>query len=161
MDDDSTISSNKRIKLIQDYLDNILKYGRDSYGKKRGESENSPLFADGINVKTGEHLRWQPPKGEPFVVSNLLNQQNLFRTLFTLSKLLNDDKYINAAKAALKYHFSYWQDESGLLQWGGHRLINLEKLEISGNKNLQHELKNSIPFYELMYEVSPKGTIRF
>lgn len=146
------------MKTVLEFADNVLKYGGDRYHKSP-----APLFADGINVNTGEHLKWVLPGGRVTVISNLACQQNLYRTLTALTNLTGDPKYKEAAKAGLKYHFNYLADDSGLLQWGGHRFIDLLTLEPTGpgGKEMVHELKNAFPYYDLMYEVNPEATIKF
>lgn len=146
------------MKTVKEFAENVLKYGRDRYHK-----DPSPLFADGINVNTGEHLKWVLPGGRETVISNLACQQNLCRTLTALTNLTGDPKYKEAAKAGIKYHFDFLADDSGLLQWGGHRFIDLITLEPAGpgGKEMVHELKNAFPYYDLMYEVNPEATIKF
>ncbi|TCK98467.1 pectate lyase [Natranaerovirga hydrolytica] len=148
----------RALNVITEYLDNVLKYGRDQYNHPK-----TPLFADGINIKTKEQMTWQKHSNHKIVMSNLANQQNLFRLLYASSLVLEDDQYVNAAKEALQYHFNHLVDESGLMQWGGHRLINLETLQIDGpeNKHYLHEFKHHFPFYELMNAVNPKATENF
>ncbi len=146
------------MKTVMEFAENVLKFGRDRYHERP-----SPLFADGIDVNTGEHLKWVLPGGREVVVSNLACQQNLYRTLTALTNITGDPKYKEAAQTGLKYHFDYLADDSGLLQWGGHRFIDLLTLEPTGpgGKEMVHELKNAFPYYELMYEVNPEATIRF
>lgn len=151
----------RRLKAVVAFAENVLAEGRDRYGPARGGGD-TPLFADGIYPKTKEHVRWRPDApGAPFPASNLTNQQNLLRTLAALSRLTGEARYIEAATAALRFHFDALQDPGGLLQWGGHRLIDLETLEAGGNKGLVHELKDILPFYELMFAVDPLATRRF
>jgi pectate lyase len=140
------------------FADNVLKYGRDIY-----RENPSPLFADGLNLRTKEHLAWRFPDGHEAVISNMACQQNLFRVLTGLSNLTGEPGYKDAAKAAIAYHFENYQDESGLMQWGGHRLVDLRTLEAVGphEKKGTHELKYSFPYYELMYEVDPRATAEF
>ncbi len=146
------------MEKIIEFADNVLKFGRDRYHKP-----SSPLLADGINVVSGEHLKWVCPGGRETVISNLACQQNLFRVLTGLANLTSDDKYKEAAEAGLRCHFDNFADESGLLQWGGHRFIDLFTLEPTGpgGKGMVHELKNVFPYYDLMYEVNPEATIKF
>jgi pectate lyase len=146
------------MKTVIEFAENVLQYGRDRY-----RAEPTPLFADGINVFTGEHLRWLTPGEPPAVVSNLACQQNLFRTLVALTGLTGDERYRDAAKAAIRYHFDHLADSSGLLHWGGHCFIDLATLEVRGTGPAEpiHELKNALPFYELMFEVNPGATARF
>lgn len=146
------------MKSIAQFAENVLKFGGDHYHK-----QPCPLLADGINVVNGEHLKWVCPGGRETVISNLACQQNLFRTLTGLTNLTGDSRYKEAAIAGLKYHFDYLVDESGLLQWGGHRFIDLLTLKPTGpgGKEMVHELKNVFPYYDLMYEVNPKATVKF
>ena len=144
------------MKSVIEFAENALKNCHDTYGP-------SPLFADGINVFTGEHVKWVMPGGEEAVVCDLACQQNFFRTLTALSIVTGDEKYKNAAKAAIKYCFDNFTDKSGLIFWGGHRFIDLAEHKSVGaaTKNMVHELKNAFPFYELMFEVDPQATEKY
>jgi pectate lyase len=160
-EDDSltTIEDKKRIEAVYQFATNVLLKGRDKY-----RDNPSPLFADGINVHTDEHVKWKFPGGREAVMSNLASQQNLLRTLVGLSNLTGDLSFKNAAKEAIEYHFKYLQDSEGLMQWGGHRFIDLITLNIDGAEEkggMVHELKNHFPFYELMYEVNPEATAKY
>ncbi len=145
-----------RLKCVIEFLDNVLEDGRDCYRKPP-----TPLFADGININTGEHLYWEDEDNRKFVMSNLGSQQNLFRALKAASILTGDKKYENAAKESIEYHFDYLMDSSGLMQWGGHRFIDLKTLNIVSTKGMFHELKNHFPYYELMFLVNPEKTEKF
>ena len=96
-------------------------------------------------------------------MSNLANQQNLFRFLNSLSSLTGDPKYREAAAGATKFHFDNLMDSSGLFNWGGHKYIDLQTLELIGpdNKGYYHELKNALPFYDFMYELNPEATTKY
>jgi hypothetical protein len=139
------------IPAIREFADNILKYGRDHYGKK-----HSPLFVDGINVTTKEGV-----KVENMVMCNVGSQQYLMKCLCALSVLTGDKKYKKAALSAMRY---FLRDEkgrklllgdpqgrrelpSGLLPWGGHAFYDLQADRVSGK--LVHELKNHSPYYDL------------
>lgn len=148
-----------RLNAVIEFAENVLKEGRDCY-----RHEPSPLFADGIDVRTKEHIKWRFPGGHEAVLSNLASQQNLFRTFVGLTNLTGDDQYKSAAKASIKYHFDHLQSECGLLQWGGHRFIELKALRVAGaeeKSGMVHELKNHFPYYELMYEVNPAATVKY
>lgn len=146
------------LKSVIEFAENALKNCRDIYG-----DNPSPLFADGINVSTGEHVKWVMPGREEAVVSDMACQQNFFRTLTALSIVTGDEKYKNAAKAAIRYSFDNFTDSSGLIYWGGHRFIDLagHKCVGAATKNMVHELKNAFPFYELMFEVDQEATEKF
>jgi pectate lyase len=157
---DGTVERQDRARLeaVIQHANNVLKHGADTYRDKP-----SPLLANGINVFNREHLRWRFPDGRDAVVSDLSIQQNLMRILVALSNLIGDERYRSRAKAILAYHFEHCQDKGGLIQWGGHRFVDLATLRALGpdEKEGVHELKNTYPFYELMYEVDPEATSRF
>lgn len=147
-----------RMNAVITFAENVLKNGRDRYG-----DTISPLFCDGINTKTLEPIKWSFTDIGEVIVSDMATQQNLFRTLTALSALTDNPEYKDAAKAAIKYHFDNLVDEGGLLQWGGHKFIDLKTLKPVGpvEKQYVHELKNCLPYYDLMYEVNPEATIKF
>jgi len=66
----------KYLNAVREFADNVLKYGRDTYGPK-----HTPLFVDGLNIHTHETVKWITPNGDRWILSNLDSQQNLFRTL--------------------------------------------------------------------------------
>ena len=45
--------SSKYLNAVREFADNVLKYGRDTYGTK-----HTPLFVDGLNVHTREPVKW-------------------------------------------------------------------------------------------------------
>ena len=45
--------SSKYLNAVREFADNVLKYGRDTYGPK-----HTPLFVDGLNVHTREPVKW-------------------------------------------------------------------------------------------------------
>ena len=146
--------SSKYLNAVRTFADNVLKYGRDTYGPK-----HTPLFVDGLNIHTHEPVKWVTPDGEEWVLSNLSSQQNLFRTLDGLSKVTGDPKYRKAAEEAVRYAFENLQSPSGLFYWGGHAAYDAQADEPCGRKT--HELKGFYPYYELMWEVNPKATRQF
>jgi len=68
--------SSKYLDAVRDFANNVLKYGRDTYGPK-----HTPLFVDGLNIHAHEPVKWISPEGERWILSNLASQQDLFRTL--------------------------------------------------------------------------------
>ncbi|CAG7635425.1 hypothetical protein ACFQI7_06605 [Paenibacillus allorhizosphaerae] len=141
------------LQAVREYADNVLRHGKDRYG-----SDATPLFADGLNVRTGEHVRWKSD-GQEWILSNLANQQHLFRTLSGLSRLTGEGRYREAADQALSYAFRELR-YGGLLCWGGHMAFDLagKKQVYASDKGPQHELKCHFPYYEWMYEVNPAAT---
>ncbi len=151
-----TDQDRERLELVREYAYRVLEAGAD-----RWSGQNTPLLADGINVDTGEPVVWRYD-GEEYIISNMANQQNLFRVLTGLSNLTEDNHYKEAAQASIRYHFDHLSSECGLLRWGGHQFIELENLDYVGHFDAnQHEFKNNFPYYELMWETDQEATTRF
>ena len=155
-DVEHTARDDRRLEAVRVFAHNVLDKGRDVYG-----DAHSPLFADGVHVDTGEPVRWQYD-GEAWILSNMANQQNLFRTLVGLSRLTGEDRYEEAAKAAIAHMFAHQRGETGLLYWGGHQFVDLETDTNVGRFDADcHEFKFNFPFYELMWEVDSEKTTQF
>ena len=156
-----------RLKAVTAYADTVLKDAADRYHPQ----SPSPLLASGVNVYTKEQLKWIFPESTDFpngrvaVWSDFSVQQNLMRVFAALTALTGDPKYKDSAKAQYAYYFAHLQDASGLLQWGGHRFVDLLTLQGVGMRDgpptSPHELKNDYPYYDLMYEVNPAATVKF
>jgi pectate lyase len=151
--------SSKYLNAVRTFADNVLKYGRDTYGPK-----HTPLFVDGINIHTHEPVTWIAPDGERWILSNLASQQNLFRTLDALSTITGDPKYRQAAMEAIEYAFEHLRSPNGLLYWGIGTAYDLRQEEVFGwqlGRNYVHCLKANFPYYELMWLVDPEATKQF
>jgi pectate lyase len=156
-----------RLAAVTDFADHVLTDAADRYHP----GAPSPLLANGINVYTKEHLKWVFPESADFpggrvlVWSDFAVQQNLMRVLAGLTNVTGNPKYRDAAKAEYAYYFAHLQDKSGLLQWGGHRFVDLLTRRGVGMRDgppdSPHELKNAFPYYDLMYEVNPAATVKF
>jgi len=150
-------NSSKYLNAVREFADNVLKYGRDTYGPK-----HTPLFVDGLNIHTHEPVKWIAPNGEKWILSNLASQQNLFRTFDGLTRITGNPKYKQAAMEAIEYAFANLRSPNGLLYWGGHIAYDVlgEHVCARGPSN-NHELKYHFPYYELMWHVDPKATQQF
>lgn len=156
-----------RLQVVTDYVNHVLVDAADRYHPQAP----SPLLAGGVNVYTKEHLKWifpeSPdfPAGRVLVWSDFAVQQNFLRVLAGLTNLTGNPRYKDAAKAQVAYYFAHLQEKGGLLQWGGHRFVDLLTLGGVGMRDgppaSPHELKNAFPYYDLMYEVNPEATVRF
>ncbi|MDD3999798.1 MAG: hypothetical protein PHX62_02745 [Bacilli bacterium] len=146
----------KRLNAVINHVENIIKYG-SSY------NTDTALLPDAINTLTGEPAKWVFPNRAEVPYADLANQQNFFRTLVALSKVTGNQKYKNQAVRTLGEFIDNYQDPNGLFYWGGHRVINLDTLAVQSTESPDgpHELKNMMPYYELMYEVNPDATLRF
>ncbi len=145
-----------RLKAVVEFADNVLRDAADHQHK-----DPTPLLANGVNVFTKQPLQWHLPDKQVMIISDLTVQQNLMRELAALTNLTGDEKYKDAAKAQFAYYFAHFQDEGGLLYWGGHKFVDQRSLTTANFKNGVHELKNVFPYYELMYEVNPVATAKF
>lgn len=146
----------KRLNAVIHHVENILKYGK-------AYNPDTELLPDAINTLTGEPAKWVFPNRATVPYSNMANQQNFLRTLVALSTVTGNPKYKNQAVATLSEFMENYQDPNGLFYWGGHRMINLDTLEVQSTEGPDgpHELKNMMPYYELMYEVDPDATLKF
>ena len=142
------------MQAVVAFADHVLKDAADRY-----HPDSTPLLANGIDVYTKAQLLWHFPDGKDAVLSDFTVQQNFMRVLAALTNLTGDSRYKDAAKANYAYYFAHFQDEGGLLRWGGHCAIDLKTLQPIGP--LIHELKNAYPYYQLMYEVNPEATVRY
>ncbi len=143
-----------RLRAVQQFADTVLEQGRDTYGPAP-----TPLLVDGLNIETRQPVRWVH-RGEAWICSNLASQQNLFRTLVGLSRLIGQERYRETAAAAVSYHFEQLVRSCGLLQWGGHRFYDAATGRFVGEQDT-HELKCSYPFFEFLYEVDAAATRRY
>jgi pectate lyase len=145
-----------RMHAVVEFADNVLRDAADHEHK-----DPTPLLANGVNVLTKARLQWHLPDKQVMIISDLTVQQNLMRELAALTNLTGDAKYKNAAKAQFAYYFAHFQDDGGLLYWGGHKFVDQRSLTTANFKSGVHELKNVFPYYELMYEVNPAATVEF
>ncbi|MBN1972914.1 MAG: ankyrin repeat domain-containing protein [Sedimentisphaerales bacterium] len=154
---------NRYLDAVREFADNVLKYGRDTYGPK-----HTPLFVDGVNVTTNEPVKWISPKGdlsqtletEEWILSNFASQQTLLRTLDGLSALTGNAKYRDAAEQAVKYAFDNLRTPNGLFYWGEITAYDALGDRVRNDSNM-HALKRHYPYYELMWQVNPEATQRF
>lgn len=135
------------LETVTTHSDNVLKYGRD-----RWSGQNTPLFADGLNLNTFEPPIWIFEDSEYFI-NNFASQQNLMRTLSALSLLTGNQDYSQAAVETARHVLEHHQMESGLLPWGGHQFLDLKTLSrVHGIDSQGHELKRHFPYYQLIFE---------
>jgi len=132
--------SSKYLEAVREFADNVLKYGRDTYGPK-----HTPLFIDGLNIHNYKPVEWISPEGERWVLSNLASQQNLFRMLVGLSTITGDPKYKQAAMEAIEYAFEHLRSPNGLLYWGGTLAYDAQADKVCGGQI--HSIKYRYPYY--------------
>lgn len=145
-----------RLHSVIQHVENVLKYGHEY-------NEETDILPDAINTLTGEPAKWTFPNRAQVPYADIANQQNFFRTLVALTNVTGEEKYKQQAVDSLTEFMANYQSPNGLFQWGGHRAINLDTLEVQSfeGPNGPHELKNMMPYYELMLEVNEEATLRF
>jgi pectate lyase len=164
-------SSTKYLNAVREFGNNVLKYGRDTYGPKR-----TPLFVDGLMVRDPKDpnygkdgvfkpVEWIDPDGTRWILSNLASQQNLFRTLDALTTITGDPKYRQAAMEAIEYAFENLRHPNGLFYWGHTTAYDAGADDIRSGTFIarggSHALKLDYPYYELMWQVDPNETKKF
>jgi pectate lyase len=142
----------KYLDAVRTFADRVLQSGTDIYGPN-----TTPLFADGLNVKTLEPVKWKC-RGQTWVLSNFASQQPLLRTLDGLTSLTGQKKYRQAAEQATGYALQNLTTPNGLLYWGGHLAWDLEKEQPVGQYADVHELKSHQPYYRIMWRVNASAT---
>jgi len=145
---------NRYLNAVREFADNVLLYGRDTYGPK-----HTPLFVDGLNVNTHEPVKWIAPNGDRWILSNLSSQQNLFRTLDGLTRITGNPKYKQAAMDAIKYAFENLRSPNGLLYWNG--LASYDAMADKPCGQNTDDVKGFYPYFELMWEVNPQVTRQY
>ena len=115
--------SDRYAEAVRRFADTVLNHGRDTYGPR-----HTPLFVDGLHVKTLEPTVWKGPS-ETWVLSNLASQQPLFRVLDGLAALTGETRYRRAAEDATRHALEYVTTPNGLLYWGGALRVGSPKRE--------------------------------
>lgn len=152
--------SSKYLDAVREFANNVLKYGRDTYGPK-----HTPLFVDGLNIHTHEPVKWISPKGDlsettetkEWVLSNFASQQTLLRTLYGLTAITGDRQYRDAAIQATKYALENLMGPKGLLYWGEGTAYDALGDTVCGGEMIE-SIKLHYPYYELMWKVDPEVT---
>ena len=147
---------NRYLNAVREFADNVLKYGRDTYGPK-----HTPLFVDGLNIYTHEPVKWVNPDNTKWIISNFASQQVLLRTLDGLSEITGDLKYRKAAENAIQYTFKNLRTPNGLFYWGDMIAYDAQSDEVYLQSGSLHSFKSIYPHYELMWKVDPSITRDF
>jgi ankyrin repeat protein len=158
---------NRYLNAVRTFADNVLKYGRDTYGPK-----HTPLFVDGLNIYTLEPGKWIVPKPllrkndglsyitttetEEWILSNFASQQTLLRTLDGLSEITEDLEYRDAAIQAVRYAFENLRSPNGLFYWGGCTAYDALGDAVCGRGD--QVLKLDYPYYQLMWKTDAEAT---
>jgi len=151
----------KYLAAVSTFAEKVLACGTDRYGPER-----TPLFVDGVEVRTLQPVQWNY-RGTTWTLSNQASQQRFFRVLDGLTALTGQEKYRDSAKRAIRYAFDHLRSDNGLLYWGGHTCWDVSREQWAGRLwsgggrgRPIHELKYHLPHYELMRQVDAVATKR-
>ncbi|GAH03240.1 unnamed protein product, partial [marine sediment metagenome] len=159
------------LEVVRCYADTMIEHGRDIYGEKK-----SRLLLSALDRLTLEPLtiRPAPPGGvrrgdraglpwRRLVGANPQLDQNLLRTLYTLSEITGDAQYRKVADHELEWFFKNTQSPmTGLLPWGKHMSwhVFLDK-PISSGTELTHEFARPWVLWDKSFELAPEASKRF
>jgi pectate lyase len=139
--------------VLERFASTVLEHGRDRYGDR-----GTPLFVDGLHVRTLEPVRWKY-EDQTWVLSNFSTQQPLMRLLDGMTTLTGQALYRDAAEQAAAHVMDHLRADNGLIYWGGHTAWDLlEDRPVGEYRAEVHELKTNHPYYELLYRVNPQAT---
>jgi hypothetical protein len=130
---------------VQDYIDLLLEYGTDRYGKI-----HAPILVSILDVETRNCPSDPEPLDEYFRVtrrerrnpagSNMLTDQAMLRTMHFLSSATGMEKYANFADNYAAYVQKNLVDENGFYWWGWHRHYDVFKDIEDGHSGNHHEI---------------------
>lgn len=152
-----------RFDAAQEFIDNILLYGRDmsSYGQSL-----NVFAANAMDIPNNTFMKWRFPTGEEVPLCSFASQGVFMRSLVNLSTLTADESYKNEAERMMQYYFDNYVADNGLLQWGGHASLNLSDYTVIGEQGTEenliyHELKDHYPMYDMMFELDREKTDKY
>jgi uncharacterized protein YyaL (SSP411 family) len=151
---------------VKTCLDNLIKYGRDTYGPVK-----SPIFVSILDVNSRTCPQNPLPLDENWRVirrerrnpagANLFTDQPLINVMYLKSELSGDKAYSNAAKEYIKYYFKNLVDEKGLFWWAGHRHYDVFEDKMTGHLLNWHEIHAGIQIqWDLLWQVNPKAVTK-
>jgi hypothetical protein len=142
-------SNDKYLIPVTTCLDNLIKYGTDTYGPVK-----SPILVSIIDVNT----RICPPNPLPLdeqwrvirrerrnpAGANLFTDQPLINAMFFVSDLTANKTYSTAANDYIDYYLKNLVDKKGLIWWGGHRHYDVYEDKMTGHLQNWHEIHGGI-----------------
>jgi hypothetical protein len=147
-------------------LDNLIEYGRDTYGPVK-----SPIFVSILDVNTricpqkplplDEQWRVIRPERRNPAGANLFTDQSLINSLFLMSELTGNDAYSKAADEYMDYYLKRLIDKKGLFWWGGHRHYDVYQDKKTGHLLNWHEIHGGIQIqWEMLWRVNSEAVTR-
>ncbi|HEX4132416.1 MAG TPA: hypothetical protein VHZ24_20465 [Pirellulales bacterium] len=154
------------LDVVRRTVDALLRTAVDRFGKQQSgmilsvlDRENATpltkLPSPPAGVRQGDRCG---PGG-----SNANLQQDLYRSMFHLSRLTGDPQYAEAARDALLDFLRIAQSpETGLLAWGEHMFWDcVDDCPGTLYGKQIHEPKRKILYFDLWYDADPERTLRY
>jgi len=166
-----SIPASPFIGVVYGYADAMLEHGRDTYGPQK-----TGMLLSALERETLSPLKTRPPApdglsrgsrpgaaGKPLVGANLQRDQNLLRLLYFLKGLSGEDRYPEAADAALKWLLCSAQSPyTGLLPWGEHLSWDVIDDEVACHaEESLHEFSRPWMLWETCFRLAPDESKRF
>ncbi len=148
-------------RAVKTCLDNLIKYGRDRYGKVQ-----SPIFVSILDVNSLDcpqnplslDEQWRVIRRERRnpAGANLYTDQPLINAIFLMSELTANETYSTAANNYIDYYLKNLVDKKGLIWWGGHRHYDVYRDKMTGHLENWHEIHGGIMIqWEKLWLVNP------
>ena len=154
-------ANDKYLTPVRTCLDNLIKYGTDTYGPVK-----SPIFVSILDVNTRSCPQNILPLDEQWRVirrerrnpagANLFTDQPLINVMYVMSDLTASDTYSTAANNYIDYYLKNLVDKKGLFWWGGHRHYDVYQDKMTGHLLNWHEIHGGIQIqWERLWQVNP------
>ena len=150
---------------VKKYADAMLARGRNMYG-----TEHSPLFASTLNRETlnleDESAIAEIPgvrvKDRSLTGANMIHDIDLFKLLYELSDVLNDQNYAEEANKAILYFFNNCQSPvTGLMCWGEHLYWDFLNDDCGYAPKYDFHEAKKWPFLDEAYKLAPDAVWKF
>ncbi|OHB49996.1 MAG: hypothetical protein A2Y10_13750 [Planctomycetes bacterium GWF2_41_51] len=153
----------KYLQAVKVCLDNLIKYGTDTYGPVK-----SPIFVSILDVNSRTcpqdplafDEKWRVIRRERRnpAGANLLCDQATLKTMFAVSQISGDKTYSRAAKKYIDYYLKNLVDKKDLIWWGGHRHYDVYEDKMTGHLLNWHEVHGGIQIqWEILWEVNSEA----
>ncbi|MEN6384554.1 MAG: hypothetical protein ABFD79_05090 [Phycisphaerales bacterium] len=139
----------KYLSPVKTCLDNMIQFGRDSYGPVK-----SPIFVSILDVNSRTcpqnplelEEKWRVIRRERRnpAGANLLEDQPLLNTMYAVSAITGDKKYAAEANSCIEYYLKNLVDKKGFIWWGWHRHYDVYEDKMTGHEANWHEVQANI-----------------
>ncbi len=131
---------------VQQFVENLMKYGTDRYGKI-----HAPILVSILDVETLQCPENPLPLDEDWRVTrrdrrnpagaNLLPDQPILRAMYYLSDITGKQDYADFALYSTRYYIQNLLDDKDMFWWGWHRHYDVYKDIMTGHSGNHHEIQ--------------------